>query len=406
MSGDKVLILSSLGSDYGAYFVSRGFVRLLGVERVRQWPYKHADNGGRDTYPERVNHKGEHLQVRDGKVVYGAYFSGSEIWAKKEFWRFWDPQKNVDDMSLPKTGPVAHEEPLGIWDASDTEIFDMLHGGEFGLVVLNGCRWHGSAALHELQATFGDKLPPVVVIDHDDYTQRRWDFTDAFKPAVYFKRSLITPPGHPSDFMYGYRPEVAVRPFPFSSMWAGDGGDDIPWVPWSEREVDVFCIFGTTQVMRQKLKEITVEFVSKRPGVRIAAALGHAYQHPEYLGLLSRSKIVIDHQGFGTDTLRFWEAATAGCCIITDFHLETPGNSLLPGTHFLQYDNDTSGPCDKQDFVRYMQLLNGAVAADSEVETVARQMYEEIRRNHRNVDRARYIIDEVRKTGHALGGLP
>jgi hypothetical protein len=321
-------------------------------------------------------------------VVYGPYFSGSELWGDPALWRFWKPEKNVGGAEIPNNGPVYHMHPLGIPKAFDEEILAMVAAGAFGLIVLNGVRWHNAAALSELQATFGDRLPPLAICDHEDYTQRRWDYVDRFKPKVYFKRSLIAG-GHPHDFLHGQRLGVTVRPLPFSSMW------DLGWIPHPEREIDVFCVFGSTQVMRARLRDVAMEVAAAFPGCRTMVALGRPMEHPEYLRTLCRSKVVIDHQGYGTDTMRFWEAAAAGCCVVSDLALEMPPNQLHHDVHYRKYDHDLSPGCDQQDFVRFRRELTAAIRDEAGSESRARKLYDEVRENHTNEARARYVLKET-----------
>lgn len=383
----KILLLESLGGDYGAYFIARGFTKLLGPENVRMWPYKNTYEGGHDSYPERVVN-GLHLQVQGDRIGYGPYRTGSELWNHPLFWRFWKTDKNIPSAPLPNDGPHSHIEPLDIPQASDDEIFDLIRSRAFDLIVLNGCRWHGSAALHELQAVFGSSLPPLAICDHDDYVQRRWDFVDAFQPATYFKRSMLIG-GHPLENAFGHRPHVKIRPLPFSSMW------NIPWRPWDDRDIDVFCVFGPTQIMRQKLKDVTVEEAAKHSGLHVMAALGHPMNHAEYLRTLARSKIVIDQQSFGTDTLRFWEAASAGCLLISDFNLQTPPSPIMPEQHFYKFDNDMSPAGDQQDFVKFRSALELAIRTPRTSETRASYLHQLVRASHTNQSRAQYILDEV-----------
>lgn len=384
----KVLLLETLGADYGAYFLTRGFAKLLGAENVRMWPYKRTNEGQPDSYPERY-FNGRSLRVVGGQVVYTEPYSGSELWADPALWRFWKPEKNLPSARLPNDMPVRHATPIGIPESSDEEIFAMLGRREFNLIVLNACRWHGSAALHELRAVFGQHLPPVVIADHDDYTQRRWDFADVFKPVAYFKRSMLVG-GHRSEFDMGQR-DYPVRPMPFSSMW------EIDWVPWEEREVDVFCVFGATQVMRRRFKDVTLEVMQKFPDKRVMAAVGHPMGHAEYLKMLSKAKIVVDQQSFGTDTLRFWEASSAGACLLSDFNLCTPPEEVKPGTHYYKFDNDLSPNGDQQNFVAFRRELERAVTDDAETHARARRLYDAVRRDHTNAARAAYVISETEK---------
>lgn len=398
MSGDKVLLLPTLGADYGSYFLTKGFVDLLGADRVRQWPYKHTYNGGFDHYPERVEPHGvRHLGDAGGRLDYVPYKTGSELWAAPVFWRAWKPER-APHCYVPSDAPLGFARPLGIPEESDERIFEMVADGEFGFIVLDGARWHGSAALHELQTTFGHRLPPVVFVDGEDYPQLRWDFVDAFRPAVYFKRSHLNPP-HRDRFMFGRRDGlVPVLPMPFASAW------DVPWVPWAEREIDVFCVFGNTQVLRRRTKEVAVE-VAEAHGARTLAVVGHPLKPAEYMATLAKSKIVIDQQSFGVDTLRFWEAASSGALPLSDFRCFTPAPQIEPGVHFLQYPNDDSPNGDQQDFVRFREQLSWALTHDAEVEQMARRLYDTVREHHNCAARARGLIEVVRQQGHALAGL-
>lgn len=412
MTGGKVLLLETLGADYGSYFLARGFCDLLGPGNVRSWPYKHSHNGGNDHYPERChNPPGRplvlHVTPRTGtrtmpgqrpgtpRLGYVAPFPSSELWAHRALWRGWKPEA-LPGAAIANSGPVHFFAPLGIPEASDDEIFQMVREGAFSLAVVNGARWHGTAALHELRHTI-PSLPPVALADHEDYPQRRSDFTDAISPAVYCKRTMLEG-GHPMTFRMGLRPNVRVAPLPFSSIW------DVPWVPWAEREFDVCCLVGNTHVSRKRMLEATKATV-ERLGARGRFSLGHL-PYPEFLQVLSRSKIVVDQQGFGSDTVRFWEGISSGAAVLSDHHLVHPAPALQPGTHFLQYPNDTSPASDKQDFRRFAELLAGAIQDDAGTERIARAGYDAVRAHHRAVHRAQLVIAETRAAGHALGGLP
>ncbi len=414
MSGGKVLLLETLGADYGSYFLARGFVDLLGAENVRSWPYKATHNGGKDRYPERCapGRPGHVLHVQGpaparpvlphlrraaaaGRLGYVAHFASSELWAHRALWRGWKPEA-APGAPVADSGPVHFYAPLGIPEASDDEIFQMVRDGAFSLAVVNGARWHGTAALHELRNTI-PSLPPVAFCDHEDYPQRRWDFTDAISPAVYCKRTILQG-GHPATFRQGQRPNVRMAPLPFSSIW------DVEWVPWAEREFDVCCLVGNTHVSRKRMLDTTRATV-ERLGARGRFSLGHL-PYAEFLQVLSRSKIVVDQQGFGSDTVRFWEGMSSGACVLSDHHLVHPSPALEPWTHFLQYPNDTSPRSDQQDFRRFAELLAQALQDDAGTERIARAGYEAVRGHHRAIDRVRHVISETRAAGHALEGLP
>lgn len=397
----KVLLLESLGADYGSYFVDRGFVDLVGADNIRSWPYKYTHNGDFDRYPERCHPDGSGrvIHVAAGKMAYVPAFTGCELWAHEALWRGWKPEK-LPEAYVPRDAPTHFGVPLGIPFAEDDDILGMVERGDFGLIVLNGARWHGSAALHELRARFGDRLPPIAFCDHDDYPQRRWDFVEAFKPAVYFKRSMLIG-GHPLDFMFGVRRDVVMRPLPFSSAWAA------PFVPHRDRDIDVFCVFGNTQVMRKKIKEAAEEEARAAfPAAKVVSAIGHPLEYPEYRAMMARSRVVIDQQGAGTDTLRFWEAASVGACVISDFNLHQPAPALDPMEHFYRYPNDLSQAGDQQDLTVFRNWVRAAVLDSERAERVGRAMYNRVAEFHTARARAKWIVSEMRGQGHALAGLP
>ena len=204
---------------------------------------------------------------------------------------------------------------------------------------------------------------------------------EELRAGLYFKRTLIRgQPRKPSS--------CPVHPFPFSSMW------DIPWVPWRDRTTDVFCVFGMTQAMRPKVKAL-VEACAARHGARIRTAIGHPLAHPEYLKELANSKIVIDHQGRGSDTMRTWEAFAAGACVFTDMQLEMPA-PLEPNRHFVHYPRDEHHAGVAQDLGPLELKLDAALRALPEVERIARAGYDQVRAFHTTKARAQYLLDMVR----------
>ena len=113
MNGDKILLLPTLGADYGSYFVTKGFCDLLGTDRVRQWPYKQTYNGGFDHYPERVEpNSPRHLSNVGGKLGYAPYVSGSELWKDPVFWRAWKPER-CPAAYVPNDAPLGFAERSG-----------------------------------------------------------------------------------------------------------------------------------------------------------------------------------------------------------------------------------------------------------------------------------------------------
>ena len=339
------------------------------------------------------------MVAQDGQLNYGPYTSGAELWQDPAYYRAWDPDR-VPQANVTMDLPCAFigSSCLGVPYEPDGRIFEMLDRGEFGLVVLNGARWHNAAALTELQATFGSWMPPLVFCDHEDYPQLRWDFVEAFRPCVYFKRTALCG-GHPLANPAGQQWDLHIEPFPFSSAW------DIPWTPWKDRDIDLFCVFGAKHPLRQFVKETVERVAARYPELRIVAQVGHPMEHSAYMRALARSRIVVDHQSLGTDTVRFWEAAAAGCAIVSDLHLRIPSPVLVPGCHYYQYANDPSVAANGQKLDDLERILAELLCDPASCARAAQACYAAVRAGHTNESRARRIVSVARGQGARLAAL-
>jgi len=378
----RVLYLDNLGADYGSYFLYHGFVKLLGADRVIDWPYKRTFHGGHDRYPNRTA-SGVHLLGP----------TGTSLWRDPKLYRAWtrprgDPTDAID-------GPIRWYEAIDAREWGFDEILAAIRAGEIKLIVLASPRWFNSIALHEIRASIPSwQMPPIVFVDGEDPEAIRGDFLIEFRPLVAFKRTLLD--RDPENFQDS---GVPMYPLPFSSMW------DIPWVPWAERTTDVFCVFGNTQANRPRIRDAAVRVAGRR-GLKCMASIGHPMSHPEYLQALAHSRVVIDHQASGSDTVRTWEALSAGACMLTDMKLTLPtGGSLEDGVHLVRYPTDRSQTRDRQDIPAFEARLDWALSDPARAEAIARAGYERLRSAHRTVGRARYVLEKARKHGAGLGDL-
>lgn len=383
----RLLFLTNLGSDYGEYFNLRGFVKLLGKDRVWEWPRKNTYHGLADHYPERYVGNTHYLGPK------GAW---GELWTDPSLYRSWEPSR-FPSVPMSGDGPLHFVEPFETYNPTFEEIIVAIASGEISAIVLGSARWHSSAALSEIMSVLGrDKLPTLIFTDMEDYYQIRTDFIGAFYPDVYFKRTFIKH-GNPKTLLTGV--DVPVRPLPFSSMW------DFDFKPFAERTIDVFCVFGATQVLRKLVRDTVVDTVTSRfPSAKIMAAVGHPLGHKEYLKTLQDSKIVIDHQRMGTDCIRTWEAFAAGSCVIGDLHIEM-NDPLIPGVHFYRYENDMSWQGDQQKMDILRNSVAYALANPQSTENVAKAAYQHVREKHTNKARAFYILQEAKNLGYDVGDL-
>jgi hypothetical protein len=374
----KVLLISNYGADYGSYMMAHGLVNYLGRENVVMYPHKNTFHGGVDEYPERT--VGNRHYLGPG----GPGISWSELWLDQKWWRAWEKDR-WPDVPVAKDGApgfyVPLEEPEEI-ATFDTVMRDYLRG-EFSCIILNDVRWFSSAALAELQSN-GVNLP-VVICDHEDYYQIRWDFVKAFGPKLYFKRSFMD--GH-TDWLGKGDCNVPVLPLPFGSIW------DYEFIPWAEREHELFCVFGATQVLRERVANIAKEFANSHPEWRCIVEVGHPFKHPEYMHKLRHSKVVIDHQRLGVDTVRTWEVLSTGACMIGDICMKMP-HPLKDKQHYIQYENDMSAEGDRQKLETFREALQWAYDHPLQVRKIAEDGYRHVRINHTTEAHAKYVLAEI-----------
>lgn len=384
---NKFLFISNFGADYQEYMTFHGLCKLLGPENVVVYPFKNTFTGKHDDYPER--------QVGQ-KMYLGPQGAWNELWTDKSLYHIWDHAPSY----IPRAhdGPPAFYEPIqGLQKYPFEYIVEGCRSGLFPFIFLGSARWYSSITVSELREILKPNCPPVVFQDGEDYYQIRWDFVNAFQTPVYLKRTFydgwtdIQNPREPT------RPKF--YPCCFSTLW------DVPWVPWEERKIDLFCVFGATQVLREKVRGIVEEVGTSYPGLCLQTAVGHPLSHEEYMYCLSHSKIVVDHQRLGTDTVRTWEVLSSGPCMVGDLHIKMP-YQLIPGKHFIQYENDMSPEGDKQKLDTLRSALHYAIQRlDTETKAIAEAGYKHVREYHTTKARAKYVLDCIKASGLSIGDL-
>lgn len=382
----KILCAVNYGADYLEYMLVHGLAKVYGAENVVCYPFKNTFVGGIDHYPERAV---------GPKVLLGSNKAWGELWTDKSMWHIWE--KCAPDHQRANDGPPGFYEPItGLKPWKWDDILDGCRNGEFKFILLTP-RWFNSAAVSELRETLREKCPPIILCDGEDYYQVRWDYVNAFQIPVYFKRTFY------DDYTDIQNPNEPTQPkffpCPFASLW------NTPAVPWEERDIDLFCVFGNTQVLREKVLEIAKEVGADYPSRVTVAALGHPFSHDEYMYKLKHSKIVVDHQRLGTDTVRTWEVLSTGTCMVGDLHIRMP-DPLIPDQHFIQYENDMTPEGDKQKLDTLRDALHKAMGSlDYFSRTVADNGYKHVMAKHTTAARAKYIIQSIKDSGIDVGTL-
>jgi hypothetical protein len=242
----KVLYLDHPEGDFLSAIVYTGLCQELGPENVVDHPYKLSYHGEIHRYPTPY-----------------------------EF----EPPDKIG-VTAPFSWMVA--QPGREWTRD--EILSRL--AEFSLVLLASPRRYNVAALHEIIAAVGrDRLPPIAIMDGEDYTHIRTDLVEQFHPRVYFKRELL-----PNSYA-GCR----LEPFSFASP--------VMAVEPVEKDIDVLFIGGNTWAARGE----ACAALESAFGDRFVGGIQAHVPHDQYLRTLARARVAVSVRGFGYDTLRVWE---------------------------------------------------------------------------------------------------
>jgi hypothetical protein len=270
----KVLYLDHPEADYLSAPLYMGLCQELGPENVIDHPYKRSYHGEIHTYPS----------------PYAIDLSGEGLpWQR--------PAKEGPD-AMGTTAPFDWmiAQPGREW--SHDEVIDRL--GEFSLIVFAAPRLYNTAALRDIVRAVGrEKLPPLVLVDGEDYWQIRTDLVQEFRPSVYFKRELM--PGSGSG--------CRLEPFPLISPVM------VPPEP-VDKDIDILFLGGRTWGARDEACAALKQAFGDR---FVGGVEGFRPGHAEYLKTLARARVAISVRGFGFDTLRVWEIpAMPGTLLVGD----------------------------------------------------------------------------------------
>lgn len=270
----KVLWVDHPEGDYLASFVFMGLCEELGDDNVVDYPSKLSFHGLMHRYPSPYA-----VPVGDGGGMP------------------WERAARAAPDAIGTTGPYEWMRPSSgrVW--SRDEVISRI--GEFSLVVLAAPRTYNVPALEDIIVAVGrDRMPPIVIMDGEDYSAIRVDLVQKFQPKVYFKRELMPGSG------CGCR----LEPFSFATPVR------LPVEP-VEKDIDVLFLGGASWGSRDEACNALRAAFGERfvGGVR-----GHV-AHVEYLRMLARAKIAISVRGYGYDTVKFFEIPSMpGTLLVSD----------------------------------------------------------------------------------------
>lgn len=340
----KLLWLTHPECDYSAYFLWNG-LQQLGIE-VIDYPYKHIYHGESCSYPI---------------PWYGTDKMGRS--SPPKFHRKWKGKKYGEQeiISMTKT---------------------------FDLIVLESPRPIAVETLEKLEKARG--LPPVVLVDGEDYDYIHQDLIKKFDMWVSFKREL--------SFMIN-----GVHPFPFSSYIIGDERYQFDGC---EKELDVFFIAGNTHPERELVSKVLKRVVRKH-GYKGLIGLDNEPTKPlvdhefrfkksgvrfgleGYLRCIAKSKIAVSVRGFGRDTIRFWEIPSYNTLLLSDDLAEY---GLIHPQPFTDGENAVFFKSDCSDLEKKIVYY---LENDGERRKVAEAGHKHLKKWHTNKARAKFFLEKV-----------
>ena len=236
----------------------------------------------------------------------------------------------ADDIDIPSWQKLAKEAPEGVgctapfeWMTAQStrswsrdEVVAGLKSKDFDLVILASPRKYNSQALTDLTESVGrSAMPPIVLVDGEDYSQIRQDLADTFGVKVYFKRELLPGAG---------RGGLRVEPFPFASP--------VPARAAVAKTIDVLFIGGGSWPGRQ----VAVDALRNAFGERFVRGAGYSYS--QYLDAIASARVAVSVRGHGYDTLRYWEIPSFDTLLVADRQPVIRPFPFQHGVHALFFD--------------------------------------------------------------------
>ena len=268
----KILYLDHPEADFLSAIVYAGLCEELGADSVVDYPFKPSYHGQVHRYPSPYT-----ISMSPGLGL---------PWLRSA----------LPDDSMGVTAPFSWATAYPGQEWSRDEVIARL--GEFDLAILASPRAYNAAALDDLVAAVGrDKLPPLALMDGEDYSTMRVDVVDKYRPKVYFKRELLP----------GASAPCRVVPLPFGSPILSR--DPVA------KDIDILFLGGNTWPGRAQACEV----LQREFGDRFVGGVKEHIPHAEYLDVIARAKISVSVRGFGNDTLKFWEIPSMpGTLLVAD----------------------------------------------------------------------------------------
>ena len=291
----RVLLFAHPEADFLEAVVYMGLKDILGDDCV-EYPHKLSYHGQMAEYPSPYSHP-----------VWTPDRSGTHPWER--------PALEAPG-AVGRTAPFAWMPDLPGRAWTGDEVLGALRDRAFDLIVVTP-RLYNVRDLREFRGQLGEGvLPPVVLMDGEDYQAVRWDLVDDLKPKLYLKRELVERPGDS---------RVRVEPFPLASP--------VPPRDPVDKEIDVLFLGGQTWPGREE----ACRALRGALGDRFVGGVGTVRSYGEYLDAVARARVVVSMRGYGYDTLRYWEVPSFDTLMVTDPSPLIRPHPFVDGQHVLQF---------------------------------------------------------------------
>jgi hypothetical protein len=359
----KILYLDHPEPDYLSTLLYLGLCQTLGPDAVVDYPYKKTFHGLVHEYPS-------------------IYQTGP----------------GSPDWRMTDAGPVETRKPLDWMVAqpgrewSRDEVVAALRAAHFSLVILASPRTYNTAALADLIGAIGrDKMPPLVLVDGEDYTTIRWDYVERFRPRVYFKTSFVREPFRSYDAeearMTGL---VRIVPFPMASTTGP--------IAARPKDIDVAFLGGNnwrpgrvegrdpTPLGRQAL-------VDHLAGTFQSFVGGNVADRTQYLDTLARARVAVCVGGSGAEPLRTYEILSCPDTLLMRERINVIAHQpLVDGKTHIGWSTTKEPPFD---FTEVVDRIHWALDHEQERLAIAREGNAFCAEHYTPRARARQLLTEA-----------
>lgn len=353
----KILFIPSSGPDYLEDIVYHGLIKILGRERVVDYPRKeiyHCKPGTKINVPEAVHHsqflnpnKFPMLLFEDVNLNYPV----EEI--------------HFEDFDYAIIGSLRHDvikKVCKVLNKIEKEKIIFLDGEDDPFIR--------SIYFKKIKAYFKrEKL----LNNYYSYKYLFFYFFKQMKRTVKYYRDIIQ---HPLQFpiISSITKMKNIYPLPLGII-------DVGFKPENEKIYDICFIGNFTGIKRKKVINFLKSYTSKN---KLKAFIGSGLSWWNYMKTLSQSKICVSIRGEGFDAYRYWEIPYAESMLLADEPIIEIPNNFVEGESAAFFKNIDELQ-EKLDFYlksnRYLEI--------------GKRGREHLLKYHTSIQRAKNVLKEI-----------